>query len=89
MGVDGPRVGIGKACGQMRPRGIGQRPKTERAIHMHPGISLTGPGHDLGERIERTRVDLPCLGADHGRSGDVPGQPRRCSACSSGKPTSG
>ena len=73
--VGRPGVRVGQAGGQVRTRGISQRPQPERAVGMHPRPALPGPLDDVGEGIERAGVHLARLHADHRRAGHVLREP--------------
>lgn len=75
MRVGRPGVRVGQAGGQVRTRGISQRPQPERAVGMHPRPALPGPLDDVGEGIERAGVHLARLHADHRRAGHVLREP--------------
>ncbi len=68
VAVGRPRVGVAGARHEVRERRARRRPQAERAVDVHPRAVLARGGGDLGERVERARVDVARLRAhDRGR----------------------
>lgn len=71
VSVGRPRINVTEALDEMRATRISERPETERAVDMAPAFSLARPSDDVGEGIERARVDLARLGTDDHRTANV------------------
>ena len=69
--VRGPGVRLGQALDEFATGRVRQCPQAEGSVDVQPSAALTGPGHDLRERVERSGVDLTRLRADEDRPADV------------------
>ena len=66
--VGRPRVGLVHTLDEVAQSGRGGRPQAERAVDVHPGPVVVGEPDRLGERVERARVQVAGLQADHRRT---------------------